>query len=311
MVLTRHPENPILTAADWPYSVNSVFNPGAVLLEDGSTLLLCRAEDHSGLSHLCVARSNDGVTDWKIDPEPTLSPDPTNHPEELWGIEDPRITFLPEIKKYVVAYTAYSPCGTGVSLALTTDFRHFERLGLVMQPLNKDAALLPRKIGGLWAMIHRPQCWPESHIWISSSPDLKHWGTPRMILPARLGPWWDAAKIGLSPPPIETNEGWLMFYHSARQTASGTIYRVGLALFDLGCHQTCLKRSNSWIFGPEADYERKGDVANVVFPCGYVIEADGDTIRLYYGCADTSIALATGSIGAALEWLHQNSQPGT
>jgi len=94
----RHSANPILTARDWPYSMNSVFNAGATLLPDGSTLLLCRVEDRRGLSHLCVARSVNGVDQWQIDREPTLMPDVEKYPEELWGIEDPRITYVPELK---------------------------------------------------------------------------------------------------------------------------------------------------------------------------------------------------------------------
>src|SRR5450755_4106743 len=122
-LLHRHPANPILSSKDWPYRINSVFNAGATLLADGSTLLLCRVEDRRGLSHLCVARSLNGVDGWKIDPEPTLLPDPERYPEELWGIEDPRITYVPELQKYAIAYTSFSKGGPGVSLALTTDFR--------------------------------------------------------------------------------------------------------------------------------------------------------------------------------------------
>src|SRR5258708_33371623 len=107
----RHPTNPILTGKDWPYSINCVFNAGATLLPDGSTLLLCRVEDRRGLSHLCVARSVNGVDGWQIDREPTLLPNPERYPEELWGIEDPRITYLPEVKKYASTYTSYSPGG--------------------------------------------------------------------------------------------------------------------------------------------------------------------------------------------------------
>ncbi len=131
-LLLRHPANPILTAKDWPYSINSVFNAGATLLADGSTLLLCRVEDRRGLSHLCAARSRNGVDDWQIDSEPTLMPSPNEYPEEIWGIEDPRITFVPELQQYVVTYTSYSRGGPGVSLALTKDFHSFERYGVIM-----------------------------------------------------------------------------------------------------------------------------------------------------------------------------------
>jgi predicted GH43/DUF377 family glycosyl hydrolase len=302
-LFTRHKLNPILTAADWPYPVHSVFNPGAVLLADGTTLLLCRVEDRRGHSHLCAARSANGIDKWEIDSQPTLMADPDHSPEELWGIEDPRITFVPELGQYAVVYTAFTRDGPGVAMALTKDFVNFERYGVIMQPEDKDAALLPHRIGGNWALIHRPVSSPGAHMWISYSSNLRQWGSHKLILEARLGAWWDANKIGLSSPPIETEKGWLVIYHGVRQTAAGCIYRLGLALFDLHTPERCLKRGDEWIFGPEEPYEQRGDVDNVVFPCGSTIAPDGDTIHLYYGVADTSIALASGSVRALLDWL--------
>jgi predicted GH43/DUF377 family glycosyl hydrolase len=304
----RHPGNPILTAADWPYPAHTVFNPGATTLEDGTTLLLCRVEDRRGHSHLCAARSKNGIDGWIIDPEPTLLPSPSQYPEELWGIEDPRITYVKEIRKYVIAYTAFGKSGPGVALTSTEDFRSFERYGLVMQPDDKDAALLPRRVNGNFALIHRPMYDSGAHVWISFSPDLQNWGSHQLMLQARRGAWWDANKVGLSPPLIETPDGWLMIYHGVRQTASGCLYRLGLALFDLEKPDVCLARGDSWMFGPEAPYEREGDVGNVAFPCGLTIGTDGDTIFLYYGAADTSIALATGSLRGLMRWLAANRQ---
>jgi len=204
--------------------------------------------------------------------------DPEHYPDELWGIEDPRITYVPEMEQYAIVYTAYASGGPGVALALTKDFRSFERYGVIMQPEDKDAALLPHRINGRWALIHRPVTASNAHIWISYSSDLRNWGGHKKILEARLGGWWDANKIGLSPPPIETSEGWLVIYHG-------------------------LKRSDEWIFGPEDEYELHGDVDKVVFPCGYTLAPDGDTIRIYYGAADSSIAMATGSVQAMLASL--------
>lgn len=306
VLLHRHAGNPILQASDWPYAVHTVFNAGATRLADGTTLLLCRVEDRRGLSHLCAARSKNGIDGWVIDPQPTLLSDPEGHPEELWGIEDPRITFVEELGRYAVAYTAFGRDGPGVALALTDDFRSFERLGQVLQPEDKDAALLPRRVNGSFAMLHRPMTHGRGDIWLSFSPDLLDWGRHRQVLKARWGGWWDANKIGLSPPLIETPRGWLMIYHGVRQTASGSIYRLGAALLDLERPDRCLIRGDSWIFGPEADYEREGDVGNVTFPCGYTVGPDGDTLFLYYGAADTSLALATGSIRALLDWLDEN-----
>src|SRR4030088_3016540 len=121
-LLHRHSANPIPTRREWPYPINSVFNAGATMLADGTTLLLCRVEDRRGLSHLCAARSRNGVDGWQIEREPTLMPSPQQYPEEIWGIEDPRITFVPELQQYAVTYTSYSRGGPGVSLALTKDF---------------------------------------------------------------------------------------------------------------------------------------------------------------------------------------------
>lgn len=308
ILFSRHPANPLITARDWPYAANTVFNAGAVRLPDGTTLLLCRVEDRCGLSHLCAARSHNGIDRWMIDPLPTLLPDADKRPEEKWGIEDPRITWLAELHRYAVAYTSYSQTGPGVSLALTDDFRTFEHYGEILPPEDKDAALFPRRVGDNWALIHRPVSPQGAHIWISYSPDLRHWGSHKLILRSRRGAWWDARKIGLSVPPIETPAGWLLIYHGVRATASGSLYRIGLTLMDLKTPERCLRRGDAWVFGPEAQYERFGDVNNIVFPCGYTIEPDGDTLRLYYGAADTCIALATGSIRQMLDWLESHGQ---
>ena len=304
-LLDRHPGNPILTRDDWPYPVNTVFNPGAVRLADGTTLLLCRVEDLRGHSHLTVARSDNGVDGWRIDARPTLSPALDAYPEELWGVEDPRITWVEGLGKYAVVYTAFTKGGPGVALALTDDFRQFERYGLVMQPDDKDAALLPRQIEGEFALVHRPTTEAGAHIWISFSPDLRNWGTHKLVLPARKGAWWDSNKVGLSTPLIETPRGWLMLYHGVRQTAAGGLYRVGLALLALDHPERCIARGECWIFGPEAPYECHGDVNKVTFPCGYTLGDDGDSISIYYGAADTVVALATGSVGELLDSLAQ------
>ena len=139
----RHPDNPILSVKDWPYDANSVFNAAAVEM-DKQILLLVRVEDFRGISHFTVARSDDGISKWQIDSEPTLRPDPARHPEELWGIEDPRITWLGDLGQWAIAYTAYSKGGPLVSLATTKDFKTFERLGPVMPPEDKDAALFSK-----------------------------------------------------------------------------------------------------------------------------------------------------------------------
>jgi len=304
-------QNPILTAEEWPYSVNSAFNPAATKLPTGETLLLVRVEDRRGISHLTAARSDDGVSDWRIDPEPTLAPDPVNHPEEIWGIEDPRVVWVEELERYVLTYTSFSRGGPCVSMAMTQNFETFERKGVIMPPEDKDAALLPRRFNGRWGLIHRPvPSAGRANIWLSWSPDLRHWGDHTILLERRRGGWWDSQKVGLAGPPIETEEGWLILYHGVRLTASGSLYRVGVALLDLEDPRRVILRGDEWIFGPIEPYERVGDVDGVVFPCGHTVGEDGDTLNLYYGAADTSVCLAHASIRELLTWLKSHGRPG-
>ncbi len=303
----RYEKNPILTAADWPYTVNAVFNPAAVRFEC-QTLLLVRVEDRTGLSHLTVARSADGLTDWVVEPDRRLMPEVESY-EERYGVEDPRIT--PCGDEYMVTYTGYSEVGPLVCLATTRDFRTYERRGVVTPPDDKDAALFPRQFDGRWALIHRPtssSTGHDAHIWLSWSPDLRHWGDHTMLLQARQGAWWDAHKVGLCPPPLLTAKGWLLLYHGVHITASGAIYRLGLALLDAEQPDRLLARSSEWIFGPHAPYERgDGDVSDVVFPCGWILGEDGDTLTIYYGAADTSVCAATASVSELLDWLSRHS----
>jgi len=308
-LFSRYVGNPILTAADIPYRANTVFNAAAAAI-DGESILLMRVKDLRGISHLTVARSDDGRTGWRVDPEPTVMPDPDHHPEEVWGIEDPRITWLPEREEWAVAYTAYSRRGPLVSLATTHDFRHFHRLGPAMPPEDKDAALFPRRIDGRWALIHRPTPLAgPAHIWLAFSPDLRHWGDHTLLLPAREGAWWDAGKIGLGPPPLETPEGWLMLYHGVRSTASGSLYRAGLALLDLEDPRRVLHRTDEWVFGPSEPYEQTGDVGGVVFPCGWIHDPVTDELRIYYGAADSAIALATATLSDLVAYVRSCPRP--
>lgn len=303
----RYSGNPIISVKSLPYQANSVFNTGVTKFGN-ETLLLMRVEDRRGMSHLTVARSSNGVDGWNIDKKPTFLPVPDKYPEEIWGIEDPRITFVEEIKKWVIVYTAYSQYGPLVAIAKTKDFKDFERIGPILPPENKDAAIFPVRFGGRWVLIHRPVTLGRGigrNIWISYSPDMKHWGDHRVLIPCREGGWWDANKIGLSPPPLQTKEGWLVLYHGVRETGSGSIYRLGLALLDRDNPEKVICRSNEWVFSPREYYERAGDVDDVLFPCGWIVE--GDEVKLYYGCADTCIGLATAKLSELLDWLKRNN----
>lgn len=299
-MFVRHPANPIITAADLPRMVNAVFNPAATIFE-GQTLLLLRVEDRSGLSHLVVARSADGYGDWIVEADRGMFAQ-TSKFDEHWGIEDPRITRVGD--EYLIVYTGFSTSGPLILLASTRNFVDFDRRGVLQPPDDKDAALFPTTFDGRWALIHRPAAQMPgvgTNMWLSWSPDLRHFGEARVVLPARRGGWWDANKVGLGPPPLLTKAGWLICYHGVRTTASGSIYRLGLAVLDRDNPTRLVARGNEWVFGPTTDYERTGDVPDVVFPCGWILEDDGDTIRMYYGAADSVVCLATASLAELLD----------
>ena len=299
----RYEENPILTSEDWPYKAASVFNPGAIKFND-EILLLVRVEDKQGYSHLTIAKSKNGKTNWQINSEPTLAAEPELG-EDIFGLEDPRIVWLEERQEYIITCVSFFKGITGeppgISLITTKDFSNFERLGRQLIPPNKDASLFPKTIKGYYALINRPIVEDRADIWVSFSKDLNFWGKDRALILAR-DRTWDSNRVGLGPPPIETPEGWLIIYHGARNTASGTIYRVGLALLDLETLEV-ICRSVDWVFGPKESYERVGDVDDVVFPCGAVLDNKTNELLVYYGAADSVVALAIANLNDILTYL--------
>lgn len=287
-VFQRYAGNPILTADMWPHPVTSVFNPGATLDRDGETVLLARAENMRGCSRLYEVRSSDGFTDWQINPEPLLTPGVPA--QEEYGAEDARVTWVPELGEYVVAYAAHGGQGAHVALAVTEEqsFQKLKRTCYLYPHGNKDAALFPRRIGGKWWLINRPS---TGSIWISASADMQGWDEHHEIIKPRGGPFWDGTHVGLSPTPMETPWGWLIMYHGCKMTSAGPIYRNGLAMLALEDPTRIVRKTDGYVFGPRELYERIGDIPNVVFPCGWTVV--GDEVRLYYGAADTCIGVAT------------------
>jgi len=294
----RYEGNPILTSENWPYPINAVFNHAAVMVDD-EVLLLNRVEELRGFSHLTCARSKDGLSDWKIDEGPTMKPDQATK-EEKWGLEDPRIVWLEEQKQYAITYVSFSEGGPIVSLAITKNFKTFARLGGLLPPEDKDACLFPRRFNGRFALIHRPIVRGEAHIWISLSPDLKHWGDHSVLLKTRTA-YWDGARIGLACQPIELPEGWLLLYHGVRRTSAGQIYRIGIALLALDDPCRVLRRSEEWVLGPKASYERIGDVSDVTFVTGAVVKEN--KLYAYYGAADDKVAVAIADIDRIREYI--------
>ena len=255
--------------------------------------MIARVEDLRGISHLTVARSANGIDGWVIDPQPLLAPE-DGIESELWGFEDPRVVFVPELECWVITCTAYGPAGPAVYLATTEDFHTVVRHGIIRQPEDKNAALLPHRIDGKWVLLHRPKTefgGARGEILLSRSADLESWSAPEQVLRPREGAWWDASRIGIGPPPIETEHGWLLIYHGVKEMVGGAVYRVGLALLDRDEPTHVLHRLPEWILGPDAPYERTGDVPNTVFPCG----ASTIRQRTWSGCTTARRTLRSAS----------------
>ena len=287
-LLHRWEGNPAITVDDIPFRANTVFNGTPIPTNDG-VLLLLRVEGQQGYSFFALARSRDGLR-FQVDEQPVMMPSKSGPfaKYEIKGIEDPRATIID--KTCYILYTAVGNCGERIAIAKTDDYTHYERLGIISEPGNKDGVLFPKKIKGRYARLDRPIGKGRGSIWISYSPDLLYWGNSELLMTPRDG-YWDEFRIGASAPPIETKEGWLEIYHGVKWEASGPIYRVGTVLLDLDDPSRVIKRSSMPILSPREYYERIGDVPNVCFACGAVVLPNNE-VRIYYGAADTSICVA-------------------
>ncbi len=183
------------------------------------------------------------------------------------GVLDARITAVND--EFYIVYQAMGRHGIVLDLGKTKDFKEFERIEIVSQPDTKAGALFPRKINNKFAMFVRPT-YGES-IWIAYSNDLIYWGHSRAIVTPRPG-YWDSYRIGASVPPIKTDNGWLEIYHGVRMTAGGPIYHAGSVLLDLENPSKIVARCDEPILSPRENYERIGDVNNVVFASGAIVE---------------------------------------
>ncbi len=288
MQLTRAAGNPILSPiADHPWESRTVFNCG-VAQRDGKVILLYRAQGtENDISRLGYAESTDGLT-FTREPEPVFYPvDPT----ERKGVEDPRLTYIDG--RHHMFYTAWSPESIQVAHASTEDFHTWQRHGIVFPgPDNKDAALFPRRINGRYCAFHRI---PPA-IWIAWSDDLETWGDYQKIMEPRSGVI-EPLKLGAGGPPLETPDGWLVIYHGVDHNL---VYRLGVALLDLDDPSRIINWPTAPILSPEEPWELKGDIPNVVFTCGTA--EIGDDYFIYYGGADTVIAVATANKRELLEY---------
>ncbi len=296
-ILHRFEGNPVISLEDVPFRCNAVFN-GAVVKKGDEYYHLLRVEGQQGYSVFALARSKDGLH-FTVEDKPVMIParkDPFAK-YETRGIEDPRITELEGI--YYVMYTAYSKYGTRIVLAKTEDFYHYERIALVSGPGNKDGILFPEKINSEYVRLDRPIGKGVGSMWVSYSKNLVDWGRSELLMTPRLG-LWDSFRIGASVPPIKTEHGWLEIYHGVKKTVAGNIYRIGTVLTDLEQPHKVIARCSEPVLSPREDYERIGDVGNVTFACGAVVE-NSEEINVYYGAAVTCICVATTNFNELIE----------
>ncbi|MCK4850923.1 MAG: glycoside hydrolase family 130 protein [Phycisphaerae bacterium] len=246
------------------------------------------------LSHLRLARSSDG-RDFTVNDTPAMLP---QSPIESFGLEDPRITLIDG--RYYITHTAVSSHGIATALAWTTDFKTFNRHGLIFAPEDRDVVIFPEKIDGQYLAFHRP--YPK-HIgtpamWLARSPDLLHWGHHQKLIDVR-SDCWDCVRVGAGAVPFRTPRGWLEIYHGADKDNR---YCLGAVLLDSDDPSRLLARSAQPLLAPEAPYELTGLLGNVVFTCG-AITSNPDEILLYYGAADSVTALAVTSVNEILDSL--------
>ena len=299
-IFRRAQENPLLAARDLPFKAAAVLNPGATEC-NGEVVLLLRVEDVEGFSSIHVARSRDGVNAWRVEREPLLGYGEEGWDYEEYGCEDARVTYVPEEGCWYITYVAYSPMGPAVGIARTEDFIKAERICLLGSTNDKDGVLFPQRFAGRWAILHRPDAGGGEHIWSAYSPDLIHWGEPHCILREGPGPTWDGVKVGAGPPPILTEQGWLLIFHGVKGYGGRPVYRAGAALLNAETPHKVLARSKGAVFQAEAPYELSGTVPNVVFPTGTVVR--GDQLWMYYGAADTCVCLAKAKLADILAVL--------
>jgi beta-1,4-mannooligosaccharide/beta-1,4-mannosyl-N-acetylglucosamine phosphorylase len=312
VTLLRSPRNPILTRADIPAvlpdfaDVSSVFNPGAIRFE-GRTLLMLRVQSRGRRTALVMAESEDGVR-FTVAGEPVVFRGIERAGEKLHHLYDPRLTRLGDTVYIVFAADTETGCKLGIGS--TTDFRTFDFIGLGAHPDIRNGVLFPEKMGGRFVRLDRPNrsaleggVTSGDEIWFSSSADLVTW-TPEHVVMGGRWHYWDE-RIGSGPPPVKTRQGWLHVYHGiATHFAAASIYQVGVVLLDLKEPWRVLARSWNNLLEPREPYEMVGQVPNVVFPGGMVVEehdAEGyalpeSPVHLYYGAADTCVGLAATTV---------------
>ncbi|MBZ9685699.1 glycoside hydrolase family 130 protein [Clostridium estertheticum] len=299
----RFSKNPIIPRNLLPTS-NSIFN-SAVVPYEGKFAGVFRCDDKRREMRIHAGFSEDGLS-WNIEPEPIKFIVDLEDIGEFEYAYDPRVCFI-EDRYYVTWCNGYH--GPTIGLAYTFDFKKFYQMNNLTLPYNRNGVLFPRKINGKYAMLSRPSDTGHTafgDIYYSESPDLTYWGRHKHVMGTR--GWWQSTKIGAGPVPIETTEGWLMFYHGVLTSCNGYVYHFGAALLDLEQPWKVLYRTEPYLMSPQAIYERVGDVPNVVFPCAALADSETGKIAVYYGAADTVTAIAYTQVDELIEYIKSNSR---
>jgi beta-1,4-mannooligosaccharide/beta-1,4-mannosyl-N-acetylglucosamine phosphorylase len=299
----RYAQNPIIGRNPFP-GIAKIYNSAVVSFE-GAYLGVFRAEYRTGMSHLHIGRSADGVR-WQLEERAIPVTAGVGEAAFDYGY-DPRLCKI-DGDYYITWCNGYH--GPTVGMARTRDFKTFTQLENVFLPCNRNGVLFPRKINGSYAMLSRPSDQghtPFGDIFYSESPDLIYWGKHRFVMGA--GPeWWQAKKIGAGPNPIETKEGWLLVYHGVCGTCNGYIYSGGLALLDLEQPWKVRYRCPGYIMSPEEPYEVNGSVPNVAFPSSAMVDEKTGRIAFYYGAADTVTGLAFSTVDLLLDHVKKHGK---
>ena len=302
-LIWRSAANPIIKRDHLPTS-NSIFNSAVVPFNDGFAGVF-RCDNKAREMRIHAGFSSDGYK-WDINPEPikfTVPPGVLDHFDYAY---DPRVIKIED--KYFVAWcNGYH--GPTIGLAYTYDFKEFIQLENALLPYNRNGVLFPRKINGNYVMLSRPSDAGHTsfgNMFYSESPDLTYWGKHRHVLSAGASPW-QSLKIGAGPVPIETDEGWLVFYHGVLLSCNGYVYHYGAMLLDRDEPWKVLGATKEYLMSPQTIYECVGDVPNVVFPCAAITDGNTGRIALYYGAADTCTCLAFCYADEIVKHIKENS----
>ena len=296
-VIWRFSGNPIIDRNPVPKAAR-VYN-SAIVPYKGEFAGVFRADQKNGRATLFAGFSKDAI---KINLDEDGTPNPTSF------AYDPRVVNIDDT--YYILWCD-DMNGPSIGLGRTIDFKTFIRLSNPLMPYNRNGVLFPRKINGKYMLLSRPSDTghtPFGDIFISESPDLVYWGNHKHLMSKGGKGWWQGTKIGAGPIPIETNEGWLLFYHGVSGTCNGFVYSFGAVILDLDQPSKVLYRTRDYLLTPEKDYESVGFVPNVVFPCANLFDADTGRIAIYYGAADTYTAIAFTQVDVLIQYVKNNSE---